>query len=95
MAVHARTLARLTRIEATIRLNDSRHEAAPGESACEDLGRDDPIRLAGFLNALARAQFLACPPDPDDTSQVANFVRSAWEIGLITEQAPRDPHQGR
>lgn len=94
MAVHARTVARLNRLEATLRLNDSRVEADPRESACEVLGRDDPIRLAGFLNALARAGFLSSPPDSDDTSQVASFLRSAWEVGLITEQDPRDPHQG-
>ena len=92
MAVHARTLSRLNRIEATVRLNKDRLEAAHSESAFETLGRDDPIRLAGFLNALARAGFLTCPPDEDDTSQVANFLRSAREVGLITDQPPRDPH---
>lgn len=94
MAVHARAVARLSRIEATVRLNNDRLDPTPHESVFEALGRDDPIRLAGFLNTLARAGFLACPPDPDDTSQVANFLRSAWEIGLITEQDPHDPHQG-
>jgi hypothetical protein len=51
----------------------------------EELARDDPERLAGFLTAAWRAGLLNQPPDPDDDSQIAKFLRAAWGSGLASK----------
>lgn len=75
-------LARLRRLE---RLNAA--QSVPITTGTmgihEELSRDDPTRLSAFLQACKRANLLSTYPTPDDDSQLARFLRDAWDAGLI------------
>lgn len=52
----------------------------------EELGRDNPSRLAGVLQAAKRAGLLDNAPAPEDRSQFAEFLRVARDVGLVPTQ---------
>lgn len=58
----------------------------------EELSRDDPERLALFLEAADRAGLLDIEPSPHDESQFAQFLRDARKAGLIRNRP--SPDQG-
>jgi len=53
----------------------------------EFLSRDDPVRLAAFLAAAKRSGLCEKPPDINDDSQFAQFLRAAWKCELIRSEA--------
>ena len=52
-------------------------------SISEVLNQDDPIRLAGVLAAAVRSGLCSDYPEPEDDSDLAEFLRAAWRAGLI------------
>lgn len=90
MATPSRPLARLNRLESICARSSSTGVSNDAISVYEELGRDNPDRLAGFLQSLDRAGFLNEPPDPADSSQLGVFVRAAWDGGLVGPRKPTE-----
>lgn len=76
MSLHTR----IKRLEKYPRRSES---SSDGFSINEELSRDDPERLALFLAAMKRSRLLDKPPDPEDDSQLAEFIRLAAKHGLV------------
>lgn len=53
-------------------------------SISDELTRDDPERIAGFLAAMRRAGFLDQMPADDDGSNMAEIVRLAVSGGFVS-----------
>lgn len=77
---------RLSRLER--RTSHLRGKQASDEviGVSEFLRRDDPVRLAAFLAAAKRSGFCEEPPDMNDDSQLAQFLRVAWKCELIRSE---------
>lgn len=90
MATPSRAIARLNRLESVWTRSNGTGVTKDRISVYEELVRDDPHRLAGFLQALDRAGFLLEPPDPADSSQLATFLRAAWADGLVGGGSPTE-----
>jgi hypothetical protein len=95
MAIPSRSSSRLNRLESICARSNGTGVTNDGISVSEELVRDDENRLAGFLLALDRAGFLREPPDPQDTSQLATFLRAAWADGLVGRGSPTEAPSAR
>lgn len=84
-------MTRLTRLRRLERLNAARRVATPADTVSihEELARDDPVRLTASLQACGRADLLDRYPSPGDDSQLARFLRDAWDAGLVTDTVTR------
>lgn len=74
---------RLKRLERLGAANKVSRTPAVSVDIADELTRDDPVRLAGFLSTCHRAGLLSTYPAPDDDSQLAQFLRDAWDAGLV------------